>query len=290
MRCGIALLALALGACSFDALSVGDAGESSGTTRADSSEAGSASTSGTSTGDPVSEGDSTSTGGSASTGSSSESAGDSSTGEVPLMWCGGQSELAACYDFTAVGRGTLLDLTGNGNDAAAVGVGVVPGPFGEAATFNEGSEIAVPDSPSLDIDASLTIEAWIRVDGLAADSRMGVLDNEGQYSLIILPSDVYRCNLGGLDVQVGPVVLSEWTHTACVFDGTNLRAYVNGSEEGMAGGGEPLATTNTEPMSIGDTSPAFDEPLRGAIGGVRVWTRALLPEEVCEAAGEACRG
>lgn len=230
-------------------------------------------------------------GSSSSFGTSTDgSSSGSDTGDVPVLQCEGQADLQACYDFVGVGSGMLWDRSGNGNDAVAAGVGVVPGPFGDAATFDTDSEIAVPDSASLDIPGPITIEAWIRVDALPHAARVGVLDNEGQYDLTIYPSDEYRCNTAPGQLFAGPVVVGEWSHVACVYDGFALRAYVNGVEIGSTGASGPLLTADTEPMSIGDTSPTFDEPFDGAIGGIRVWSRALGSGELCEAAEPLCGG
>ncbi len=303
MRSVIALLGVVLGGCNLDASGLGNGdgdgpASDSGTTRGSSETVTPDTSVGTehgslsSSGPPADDGPS-STGGSSSPSTSSEgpsTGDDATTGNPPAPLCQPADTLAACYDFANVGAGTLLDLSGNGNDAPAVGVGVVPGPFGEAATFDQGSQISVADSPSLDIPGPLTIEAWVMVDALPGTGRMGVLDDDGQYSLIIFASDEYRCDMGGQAVFVGPVVIGEWTHVACVLEGAELRAYVNGTELGMIGGANPAATISVEPISIGDTSPDFDEPLGGALGGLRVWSRALDAAELCEAAGDACRG
>lgn len=298
MRSLVALVLFAVAGCSYDPWSPGggaDGGASSGTTHGGSSEGSVTAASGSGSSSASADGDS-STGAGASTSSSSSGSGsssegaasDSTTGDPLVLPCAGQAELAACYDFGGVGRGMLLDGSGNDNHGTATGVGVVPGPFGEAATLDAGSEIAVPDSPSLDIPGPFTVEAWILVDAVPAEGRAGVVDREGQYSLIIYATDEYRCDIFGASLYVGPVVVGEWSHVACVFDGAALRAYVNGTEAGMVGATGPLLTDNVDPMSIGDTSPEFGEPLPGAVGGVRVWSRALEPAELCEAAGPAC--
>ena len=43
-----------------------------------------------------------------------------------------------------------------------------------------------------------------------------------------------------------------------------------------------------DPLAIGDDSPSFDEPLDGAIGGVRLWSTVRSADELCEGAGELC--
>lgn len=276
-----------LGACNLDASGLGDGSSAVGTTSGGSGETGVATeasagsaASGAASGDTSgSTGGTTGSTGSTTTAADGTSSG-SDTGDVPMLACEGQRDLAACYDFAGVGDGLLLDRSGNGNDAPAVGVGVVPGPFGDAATFDGGSEIAVPDSASLDIAGSLTLEAWILVDALPTSGRFGVLDDEGQYSLIIYDTDQYRCDLAPGTLLAGPVVLGEWTHVACVYDGATLRMVVNGDEIGTIAASGPVATNDGNPTAIGDTSPGFDEPLDGAIGGVRVWSRALDPAEL----------
>lgn len=298
----VATLALLLGGCSVDASGVGDGGDAGGSSgRGSDTGVAPATLGGTATGESsdASSGspldDTGSTGGTSSTGTTTAdgtATGEgSTTGDPPAPLCPAQAALAACYDFAGLRGGTLLDQSGNGNDGTASAVGVVMGPFGTAATFDARSEIAVPDSASLDLTGEHTLEAWIRVDALPPPGdRYGVLDKEGQYSLFVYDSDDYRCDSAAGTLYAGPVVLGSWTHVACVYDGTSLRLYVDGMEWGSTDAGGALNTTNTDPMAIGDTSPEFDDPLAGAIGGVRVWSTALAPAALCEAAGPACTG
>lgn len=287
MRRLVACVVGVLAGCNLDASGLGGGATTSGSTSEtvetsvapdastgiDPSSGGSADATGSSSGTT------SASSGTSSTGADASSSG-TDTGEVPMLACAGQLDLAACYDFVGVGDGMLIDRSGNGNDADAVGVGVVPGPFGEAATFDQDSAIAVDDSPSLDIAGSLTLEAWILVDALPAAGRFGILDNEGQYSFIIYDTDEYRCNIADGTLYAGPVVVGEWSHVACVYDGASLGIYVNGEEIGMIGAGGAVGTADTNPMTIGDTSPELTEPLDGAVGGVRVWSRALDPAEL----------
>lgn len=291
MRRLVACVVGVLAGCNLDASGLGG-GSSATPGSTGASETGEVTAAPTSTGSEAASGGSAdATGSTSGTGTTAEPPGattstgaDASsgtdTGEVPMLACEGQLDLAACYDFAGVGGGTLLDRSGNGNDAIVVGVGVVPGPFGEAATFDSASRITVDDSASLDIADAITLEAWVLVNALPSAGRSGILDNEGQYSLIVYDTDEYRCDLAPGTLFAGPVVLGEWTHVACVYDGVTLRAYVDGSEIGRIDASGAVATDDPNPMAIGDTSPEFTEPLDGAIGGVRVWSRALDPAEL----------
>lgn len=196
----------------------------------------------------------------------------------------------ACYDFAGLEDGMLEDHTGQDNHGTVAGVGVVPGPFGEAAMFGRGARIEILDSESLDISGALAYEAWIRADALPEFGRMGILDNDGQYSVFIYASDEYRCAAAGADFYAGPVVLGEWTHVACVHDDVDdrVRLYVNGVELDSQATLGDVNTNNGEPLSIGDDSPSFAETFIGAIGGVRVWSTVRSAEQLCEAAGELC--
>lgn len=296
---------MALGGCRLDTQGQGDGGVydegDGGTTRGSASETSDVpdpsvgtGEGGTSSGGTVDDSGSTGSGGASSTTSTAEgtSTGEgSSTGEPPVELCAGGPELAGCWDFADVGSGMLWDGSGNDNHGTAMDVTVVPGPFGEAAEVDNDSEIAVPDSASLDIDGAITVEAWVRVDAEPDDGRVSIVDKEGQYSLMIYADQGYRCNIADGTVFVEPVILGAWTHVACTYDGTTtVRLYVDGDERGSVPASQPVATGSMDPMGIGDNSPQFDEPLDGAIGGVRVWGRELDPVEVCEAAGSGCGG
>lgn len=237
--------------------------------------------SGSSSGAPLDDGSTSSdTGSSTQATSDAGSSGDgSSTGDMPMLACPDRVELAGCWDFADLASGTLWDGSGNDNHGTVVGVGVVPGPFGEAATLDDDSEIAVPDSASLDIAGSLSLETWVMVDALPP-GRVGIVDKDGQYSLMIYADGGYRCNMATVSVFATPVVLGAWTHLACVYDGATLRLFLDGTEVGSAPASGPVLTDNALPMGIGDTSPDFLEPLAGAVGGLRVWSRALDPAEL----------
>lgn len=196
-------------------------------------------------------------------------------------------ELRACYDFAGVGGGTLTDLSSHGNHGTALGVAVEAGPFGEAARFSVDAEVAVPDSASLDITLPFSFEAWIWIDALPGSGRQGIIDKNGQYSLLVFAATGLRCG-GGQALAFSPnVPLGQWVHVACVHDGTEHAIWVDGQLVASEPGTTPANTANTGPTAIGDTSPLFEEPLAGMIGAVRVWGVALSPNQIAAAAATA---
>ena len=219
------------------------------------------------------------------TGSSSDTDED-----APMLWCDREDlDLVACYDFEDIGTGMLFDGSAHGNDGTIEGVTVVASPLGQAVVFDQASRVAVPDSPSLDLTFEMTLEVWLRVDALPTSGRMGVLDNDGQYSIFLYAGDGLRCSGSGHSLFHQPVPTSKWMHVACVVGDDMHRMYVDGELVGETSFHGPMQTGNTNPMAIGDDSPAFDQPLAGAIAGVRIWSRPLARAELCAAASVDCR-
>ena len=289
---GVPSLSLLLAGCVFgtDSGAGGDAGTSTGgapaqtstgvvgtTTTGSSSQDGT----GTSGGDSTS----TSTGGSSSDGGEdAESSGSSSTGEPPSFELCDDSDpdLRACYDF-AIEDDVLVDLSMHGNDGVALDVDVEPGPLGTAARVGS-SGIEVDDSPSLDIVAPISFEAWFNLDGIPPESeRYGILDNEAQYSLIVIGGEGIRC-AGGGRAWAETYPTRQWIHVACVNDGTGMQIYLDGDHVSTADSSFPVNTRDPEPLAIGDTSPFFSEPFEGLLGGLRIWSVARTPEQIAEAA------
>jgi hypothetical protein len=210
----------------------------------------------------------------------------SETGEDEIAWCDVVDlDLVGCYDFQEIAQGALSDGSAHGNDGTIEGVAVVAGPFGQAIAFGEHSRVAVPDSPSLDLTDAMTLELWMRVDELPTSSRMGVLDNDGQYSIFLYAGEGLRCSGSGHSLFLEPVPTNTWIHVACVAGNGVHRMYVDAKLVAETAFSGPMNTGNTNPLAIGDDSPGFDQPLAGAIGGVRIWSRPLDEAELCAAAG-----
>jgi hypothetical protein len=73
--------------------------------------------------------------------------------------------------------------------------------------------------------------------------------------------------------------LMEWTHLAGTFDGEKLKLYENGSET------DSVSTNFTfDNSSLGDaifgTHPTAERHYKGLIDDVRIYNRALSPNEV----------
>ena len=127
----------------------------------------------------------------------------------------------------------VKELSGNGNDGTITGAEWVEGKFGKALEFKDDDFIEVIDSESLDIAENITIEAWVN----PADDDGGYVllkkDSYGFPKFIGGNSFQFYLNVGGqtiTDTVVGQIVVNTWQYYAAVYDGKQMRQYVNGKE------------------------------------------------------------
>ena len=142
----------------------------------------------------------------------------------------------------------------------------------------------VPDSASLDISGSLTIEAYINRTGTGAGQTL--LRKEAAYLLD------YQGSTDGVrfTVWIGAVAQSfasgvipdvgTWVHVACTYDGVSQIAYKNGVAIGTRAQTGAI-DTNTNNVFIGqDTSNG--QFLNGTIDEVRLWNVARTAAQVSD--------
>ena len=215
------------------------------------------------------------------------SSGSSSSGGEPFVLCDdADPDLHACYDFANVDGGTLTDHSMYENHGTVSAVQVEPGPFEGALRFSEDAEVAIPDSPSLDLPGPLSFEAWVYVDSLPDEDRVGIVDNDAQYSAMLYAGEGIRCHGGNAQASTAAFPIADWFHIACVHDGRGIEVWIDGQLEASGAGGDPIATRSAAPVAIGDSSPGYDVPLDGLVGAVRIWSSVRTEEEL-EAAANA---
>jgi len=184
-------------------------------------------------------------------------------------------DLVLCFGF----EGAVTDGSPNALVPAALsGVSFVPGKLGQAASFAAVSAMTFAPSAAFQVTTA-TIEAWVKLapnppgDGVIFDA-----DNRG--SLTILADGTLLCKPAGVP-SAGKVVAGQWTHVACVFDGTNAHAYLNGVEVGVVAGA--IGASPAAGAAVGGNSPS-GEPFVGAIDSFRFFKVARTPAEIAAAA------
>lgn len=193
--------------------------------------------------------------------------------------------LVLYYSFDVEEKGTITDLSGNGNNAVIKGQpGWGPGKLGEAIEFElSGQSLEVPDSDSMRPD-EMTIAVWVNWSG-------EVLPNEilGKFSYqvggYLFKMENTETNLWIYDegsnahmFRARPMpVEGEWTHLTVTFDGDVQKGYVNG----VSGNADmpwqgPINQVN-QPLLIGAYSSMT---YTGMIDDLAIYNRALSEEEI----------
>jgi len=227
------------------------------------------------------------------TGLEREDAGPPCPGVPPVRLCpASDPQLIACYTFDNDVGGTPLDTITDSSSYLNHGTLVAavhgPGIDGQALNIDGASAVIVPHDPSLNPGNMLTIEAWVRLDAMPA-TRAGVVDKDGQYSMFIYQGASKasaRCSVtsSATVVEYAGVVVGQWTHLACVYDGVNATysLYQDGYLVKQTAVTNTIATATTT-LALGGNSPSGDF-LTGALDGVRLWSGVRSPADICWAA------
>jgi hypothetical protein len=151
------------------------------------------------------------------------------------------------------------------------------------------SAVTIPDAPDLRITGDLTIAFWVIKRNPAGEWQrlvgkgdmhqrtFGVWTGGGSNRILWQQygeSDHPVLNISGTrDLPLG-----EWAHVAVTIQGTQAAIYLNGVKDvEVVRSGTPLISA--EPVTLGTS---FHAPLAGSLGDVRIYRRALGPEEIRE--------
>ena len=190
--------------------------------------------------------------------------------------------------------GTATDAAG-GNDGSVRGTPArsVPGVYDSTAYAFDGPDdyVEVADAAAIR-PAKLTFGGWFRTDSGAneqtlvqkADARFG---DEG-YAVEVQTPNSLRAHVA---VESGRAAVNpwgvathdgEWHHLACTWDGSSLVMYLDGEEVARDDSQSGDVVHSDRPLYLGrgDNGYASSYPMNGGIDDVRVYSRALSPEEV----------
>jgi hypothetical protein len=204
--------------------------------------------------------------------------------------------LVVYWSFDENNRNILQDKSGNGHNGTIYGETWTQGIAGTGLCFDGLNDyVDVPDDGGLSLTDAVTASAWIWLDpdwlpeghGGAGAIVCKHNDVEGRgYALRVLKDRRLRALLEGLNFDSqSKLNLARWTHVAFTFDRSNNKVtlYINGNKEGRGTVASGLTSSGCE-LRIGDQScypgGTGTEVFYGVIDEVRIFSRALSPEEI----------
>src|SRR6266540_787980 len=203
----------------------------------------------------------------------------------------GQDELVGHWKLDEGSGIIVADSSANGNNGTLTnGTAWVSGWISNALSFDGVDDyVEVPNSSNLGITADITLAAWIKRATLGNYGAV-VSKTDGNS---ICDYDLYF--VGGANtlhfyadgqspqetISIGAVSDTEWHHVAVTRSGETVAFYIDGAPAGTATvSGE--SADNPIPLRIGTDGPGYsaDSMLSGLIDEVRVYARALSPQEI----------
>ena len=199
----------------------------------------------------------------------------------------GESALVLCLPFD---DGTTTNRVSNGPQPfLSTNVTPVAGRVGLAAGLGATSALWFEEAPALDIASPFTIEMFVYytqdppTTGASGDRRVGLLDNDSQYSLFLgwhppvgSTTDAVTPYCNANSTAWGPPASRDaWHHVACVHSGTTLTVYVDGVPGVPVGATTAVGTGGQNGTTLGQngdgdvTTPSV--PLMGWLDEVRLW-------------------
>lgn len=203
-------------------------------------------------------------------------------------------------------QGTGADGSGNSNDGTLHGPTTVSGisAASRALSFDGDDYITIPHSPTLNISAEITVEAWIYPTFSNSGEHM-IISKGGNWNTedpqcyeLTMDKDrpLFQMKLPDSEDWYGaapadPISKNRWHHVAGVYDGTMFYIYIDGVNQtriydwggdwkGITyQGGLPTSDHN---ISIGRREPASWGSLfyEGYIDEAAIWDRAIPPDEI----------
>ncbi len=205
---------------------------------------------------------------------------------APMPAAAQSSGLVAAYGFDEGNGAVVSDASGNGNTGTLSGATWTAGKYGTALLFNGASAlVTVPDTPTLRLTTTMTLEAWVKPSAVNATWRDVIYKGRDNYFLEATSSRNGVVAGGGIFAGSGVEVygpstlpLNVWSHIALTYDGAMLRLYVNAVEVAALARTGTL-TTSTNPLQIGGDS-IFGQYFQGVIDEVRIYNVARTGSQI----------
>lgn len=199
-------------------------------------------------------------------------------------------DMVGYWHFDEGSGGAVNDASGNGSSGALVANPV----WQSGSSCRSGSCLAFDKSPwrhvlvagdALNAHTALTIAAWVYPTGTGGSNDMGIIVAGETPSYYLAFNDSLQSSgcywygttpAGYHSTPAGSVPMGQWSHLACVWDGSAVRAYVNGALRYTASVTGAGADTASARIGAENANTQF----QGTIDEVKVFSRALSAAEI----------
>jgi len=170
-------------------------------------------------------------------------------------------------------------------------VGVMAGVAMAARNFDGSNDYLDAGNPSeLNLTGdTVTLSAWIRLEILNGEGKIlakwSDAGGDFQYLLSSDSSDkpLFAIYNGATQIALGSTTLStdNWHHIAGVYDGSEVRVYLNGAEDGskLTSGNMP-STSAPVRIGAGSGGSGTEDPFDGDVGHVAIWDTPLSENHI----------
>jgi len=158
----------------------------------------------------------------------------------------------------------LLDSTSNDQDGINGGSTNASGMFADGQEFDDTNYVYVPDFSSTIINSTLTLSGWVNAstpdgshdgyfgirNGVDADFYVLRRSSGTEMEFRLRPSSGSSCTL----VPFPQAISNQWHYLTLVYDGSDVRAYINGVQEGGIGSSSGYIINGSVDLFIGKDS------------------------------------
>ncbi len=153
-----------------------------------------------------------------------------------------------------------------------------------ALNLDGNSWAEVHDNESVDLTTGATLEAWVYWDDSVSQgilSKWNYGAGKASYLILKISEDNFRFYVSSTGsnatlIENTTTITSGWNHIVGVYDGTNIKCYLNGSVDGSTAYSAGLFPNDLN-LEIGKYG---SEKYPNAIAQPRIYNRALTAEEV----------
>jgi subtilase family serine protease len=205
--------------------------------------------------------------------------------------------LFAHWNFDEITGATAVDTSGNGHDGTIHGATHRSGKIGTNALYFDGINDHV-DLGTLDVPAAtsaFSIALWFKADDFGtADARliskatntagskhywMLSTIRDGDHTRLRFRLRTYIGATTTLIADAGYLIPGQWIHAVGTYDGTAMRLYQDGVQVGIVPKTGTVRVYRKAYVRIGD-NPIGDRFFHGLIDDIRLYTRALNPDDI----------